>query len=95
MVNRIKIFPAPHVELRVHVSDEMIKDYRECERIARQTGFEEHQDCDKCSWRETEIGNTCMCELKEMQQLLADAEQKRTEADWKKSVMRTFLGGRA
>lgn len=28
-MKKIKIFPAPHIELRVLVSDKMVKDYRE------------------------------------------------------------------
>lgn len=26
----IKIFPAPHVEVRLHVSKEMVKDFKAC-----------------------------------------------------------------
>lgn len=29
-MQKIKIFPAPHVEVRVHVSDGMAADLREC-----------------------------------------------------------------
>lgn len=61
-VKRIKIFPAPHIELRIFVSDQMIEDYRKCEAIAKRPD-DTFADCDKCSWKESTIGCTGMCEL--------------------------------
>ena len=49
------------VLLAVTVSDQMVKDLLECDRIFREK--EEGKDCDSCSWKDTEIGNVCMCEL--------------------------------
>lgn len=72
MAKKIKLYPAPHVELRVHVSDEMIQDYRDCKRIAKETKLEEGKDCDTCSWSNVQIGDVGMCELKEMERLLED-----------------------
>lgn len=69
-MRKIKLFPAPHVELRVSVSDEMVADYRECKRLYETGGC---KDCDTCSWREVEISDTRMCELKEMEQLLEES----------------------
>ena len=30
-MKKIKLFPAPHVEIRIHVSEEMERDYAECQ----------------------------------------------------------------
>lgn len=68
-MRKIKLFPAPHVELRVSVSDEMVEDYRECKRMSES---EECKDCDSCSWQEADFLDTCMCELDVMQQLLEE-----------------------
>ena len=48
-MKKIKLFPAPHTELRIDVSDEMEKDYRECRRMAQSQGS--GKDCNTCSWR--------------------------------------------
>lgn len=48
----IKLWPCPHVEVRVHVSEEMIEDLRICREI-----LEEERgsvDCRRCSWRDVE-----------------------------------------
>lgn len=29
-MKKIKLFPAPHMEVRIHVSDQMVADYKEC-----------------------------------------------------------------
>ena len=42
-MRKIKLFPAPHLELRVSVSDEMIKDYRECIAMAEEL---DGKDCE-------------------------------------------------
>ena len=68
-MRKIKLFPAPHVELRVSVSDEMEEDYRECKRLCNAG---DDKDCDTCSWHEVEIPDTRMCELDAMEQLLED-----------------------
>ena len=69
-MRKIKLFPAPHVELRVSVSDEMVEDYREC-KLLGESG--ECKDCDTCSWREVEFLDTGMCELDTMKQLLEES----------------------
>lgn len=48
----IKLWPCPHVEVRVHVSEDMIEDLRECREI-----LEEERggvDCRRCSWGDVE-----------------------------------------
>lgn len=70
-MKKIKLYPAPHLEIRVHVSDEMIADYRDCaKRSADESG--EGKDCATCSWDDVRFGDITMCELDEMQQLLED-----------------------
>lgn len=39
-MKKIKFFPAPHVEVRVSVTDEMVADLRECSRMAEETNYE-------------------------------------------------------
>ena len=59
-MKRIRLFPAPHLELKVYVSDEMRKDYTECVRMAELADCEE-KDCDGCSWNAVRIGDLNMC----------------------------------
>lgn len=39
-MKKVKFFPAPHVEVRVSVTDEMVTDLRECRRMAEETNYE-------------------------------------------------------
>ena len=48
-MKKIKFFPAPHVEVRVSVTDEMAADLRECWRMAEETNYEGCKLCDDCS----------------------------------------------
>lgn len=73
-MKKIKIFPAPHMEIRVSVSDEMIKDYRECVEITKQTG--EAKSCDNCSWSNIKIANIRACYLGEMHVLQEETHEK-------------------
>ena len=63
-MRKIKLFPAPHTELRLDVSDEMEKDYQECRRMAQ--SWDDGKDCDTCSWRTVEIEDTGLCEWPEV-----------------------------
>lgn len=52
----IKIWPAPHIEIRVHVSEEMIKDFKKCYKLSemiekRKSILAIFQSCEGCSWR--------------------------------------------
>lgn len=60
-MRKIKLFPAPHVEVRIHVSDEMVADMRECMKGAKSLGDE--KECDSCSWNEVSLNGTGFCEL--------------------------------
>lgn len=37
-MKKVRIFPAPHMEIKLHISDEMIKDYRDCEAQTEKVG---------------------------------------------------------
>ena len=83
-MRKIKLFPAPHLEIRISVSDEMVEDLRKCWEACKSFDwFDDSEDlenaereisCDTCSWHETLIGDTCACELKDViRQLLEEA----------------------
>lgn len=59
-MKKIKLFPAPHVEVRVHVSERMVDDLKECKQLSELP--EGGKDCDQCSWREVELETTCLCD---------------------------------
>ena len=74
-MKKIKLFPAPHVEVRVSVTDEMVADLRECDRMSE---HDEIKDCDTCSWREVEIGAEGVCGfLAVLEQVKEDGEMER------------------
>lgn len=60
-MKKIKLFPAPHMEVRVFVSDEMEKDFVECRRKTGKGKIHRIPNCDKCSWEELNVCNTCIC----------------------------------
>ena len=68
-MKKIKLFPGPHIELKVYVSDQMEEDYKECARMAEDPDCE-GKECDSCSWNHVMICDLGMCELEEMEQLL-------------------------
>lgn len=70
-MRKIKAKTHPNVNITVKVTDEMVKDYRECYRIAMSSDFEDLKDCDSCSWKGIRITSDCnACELDEMKELL-------------------------
>lgn len=56
----IKIFPSPHVEMRVSVSEQMEADLKEC---YKKSCAGESVECDTCSWIELDIFGTGLCEI--------------------------------
>lgn len=76
---QIKLF-YPHAEVRIFVTDEMIKDYKECKECkeyAKQlhhidpiTGKEkEIKQCKDCSWNNCEIfKDFILCEIVELEE---------------------------
>ena len=69
-MRKIKLFPAPHVELRVSVSDEMVEDYRECRALLKAGDCS--KSCSVCSWYGVDFGDKALCSFREMEQLLED-----------------------
>ena len=68
-MKKIKLFPAPHVEIRIHVSEEMERDYAECQKMMKRG---EDYDCDRCSWANVSIYGTGACELKGLKEHLGE-----------------------
>lgn len=60
-MRKIKLFPAPHVEVKIYVTDEMEADMRECMKGAECLGDE--KECDSCSWNGVSLNGTGFCEL--------------------------------
>lgn len=58
----IKAFPAPHVEMRVSVSERMEADMKECFKNASDKDGGT-RNCDTCSWCELDIFGTGLCEI--------------------------------
>lgn len=63
-MRKIKIFPAPHLEVRIHVSEQMEADLKHCWKQRAETGS--GGDCTTCSWDSVDWENTGMCELQEV-----------------------------
>lgn len=76
-MKKIKLFPAPHVEIRIHVSEAMERDYAECQKMMKRG---EDYDCDRCSWANVSIYGTGACELKGLKEQLGG---KTNETDGK------------
>lgn len=64
-MKKIKLFPAPNMEIRVYVTDAMEEDLKEHVRLAKIPGGP-GKDCAACSWNDVKVGGTCMCELPEV-----------------------------
>lgn len=64
MKKRIDLYPVPHVEVRIHVSERMMEDYRKCKQA------EECMTCKNCSWDCTEFQGIAACEIVEPEQVL-------------------------
>ena len=67
MEKKIRIKLAPCAELKINVTDDMIRDYKEC---VRKVGNESSGDCDECSWDGIQIGHTCLCCLLDLGKIL-------------------------
>lgn len=72
-MKKVRIFPAPHMEIKLHISDEMIKDYRDCKAQAEKVGG--YKDCDQCSWKEVEFENVCACQFEQLEKLLEEKNE--------------------
>ena len=68
-MKKIKLFPAPHVEIRIHVSEEMERDYWRCKaNVMKNMG--EESPCVGCSWKDVCIGDVGVCEMKGLEEQL-------------------------
>lgn len=76
-MRKVKIFPAPHVEVRIHVSDEMEKDLQECRRMAEMLG--DGKDCNQCSWGDVNWMDTGFCDLVETQRERLERENNKSK----------------
>lgn len=56
-MKKIKLFPAPHIEIRISVSDEMERDYLECQR--RFESGDRDLQCGNCGWKDVKISSYC------------------------------------
>lgn len=73
-MKKIKIFLAPNVEIRIHVTEEMERDMRACRKSIADEKYEEIT-CENCSWGDAKIDCTSMCELDGViRQVLGGAE---------------------
>lgn len=73
-MKKIKLFPTPHLELRIHISDEMVEDLKKCRVMARcEDSDARGKDCDVCSWHDVEFQGTGMCELPEIRKQLLES----------------------
>lgn len=61
-MKKIKLFPAPNLEVRVYVTDKMVEDLKECKCLAKVPDGS-GKDCKTCSWRDVKIDDVGMCEL--------------------------------
>lgn len=66
-MKKIKLFPAPHVEVRLHVSDQMVADYKKCLKECEE---DIEADCSNCSWCDIAWLEHGMCELQELRSLI-------------------------
>ena len=71
----------PGLELEIRVSEELVREYRECSA---------GKDCRDCGWNNARIGQKCVCGLPELEELENPSEKL---TGWKAQMMRTFLGG--
>lgn len=74
MKKRIDLYPVPHVEVRIHVSERMMEDYRKCKQAAEDADYEECMTCKNCSWNCTEFRGTAACEIVEPEQVLGEVK---------------------
>lgn len=72
MKKTIKIF-TPHAEIRIHVNDEMLEDYKACNMLTTEQVLEDGK-CAHCELNSTLYPGTCMslCDIPELRQTLKE-----------------------
>lgn len=61
------------MKIMLNITPQMVNDYHECNAKAEIVG--EFPNCDKCSWIKFKVGDKYMCECKETQQAIKEAEK--------------------
>ena len=95
-MRKIKLFPSTHVEVRIHVTDEMERDYWKCrEEIRRkaEAGEEWTFKCAECSWNDVKIADYCSaCTLNGLEELIRGEKSDEPEklSEWKKQYISRF-----
>lgn len=74
---KIKLWPCPHVEIRIHVSEEMVKDIEKCRKSMEETG--NGADCDQCSWNDVDLDGLTLCGDDVMDAVRAHLREKESE----------------
>ena len=75
-MKKIKLFPAPHVEVRIYVSDEMERDYTACMKNNKDGIGSEEFPCDGCSWADVDVYGTGACELKGLKEQMGGIDDE-------------------
>lgn len=78
MTKKVRIKLAPCAELKINVTDDMIRDYRECAECAKKEGG---KDCSTCSWDDILIGETALCCLLDLGKVLEGGDADVCETD--------------
>lgn len=60
-MKKIKLFPAPHVEIRISVSDEMTEDLKACRKAFKETDNGPEFCGPQCSWNDVMVYDECIC----------------------------------
>ena len=81
-MRKIKIFPCPNVEVKIHLTDEMIKEWIACDEACSnydENGEAQFADCDNCSWNNKKFGGVGLCiydEVREKMKEVVNGEQE-------------------
>ena len=78
MEKKIRIKLAPCAELKINVTAQMIRDYKEC---VRKVGNESSGDCNECSWEGIQIGHAGLCCLLDLGKVLEGGDADVCETD--------------
>lgn len=79
-VRKIKLF-IPHAEIRIFVTDEMIKDYKKCQEEEKQLKnldartkiTKKHNRCKDCSWRDCCLDSFFwICEMPQIKEKMTE-----------------------
>ena len=80
-MKEVRISPSPNMELCVRITDQMEKDFRECQEMAAKE--EDGADCNACSWRKLVLDNgsqeIAACTLPEVIRELKEERDGRKE----------------